>query len=242
MRLYGDLAPWFHLLTHPDEYAEEADHIVRLAEAACASRPETLLELGAGGGNNASYLKRRFASTLTDISPEMLALSASINPECPHISGDMRNLRLDHAFDVVLAHDAIGYMTSEHDLAAAIATAAAHVAPGGVAIFLPDAVTETLSSGTEHGGRDGADGRGLRYLMWTRDNDPRDALYEVDFALILRERDHSTRFEHEQHVCGLFGQAMWLELIAASGLVPIEAQVADPYPDEHAVFVGRRAV
>ena len=35
MRIYGELAPWFHLLTHPDEYTEEAAHILALARAAC---------------------------------------------------------------------------------------------------------------------------------------------------------------------------------------------------------------
>lgn len=49
----------------------------------------TLLELGSGDNNTASYFKRRFACTLTDLSPEMLALSSGINPECEHSgSGD----------------------------------------------------------------------------------------------------------------------------------------------------------
>lgn len=33
MRLYGELASWFHLITHPREYEDEADHL-RLADAA----------------------------------------------------------------------------------------------------------------------------------------------------------------------------------------------------------------
>ena len=73
----------------------------------------TLLELGSGGGNNASHLKTRFDCTLTDISPEMLALSRSLNPECEHLEGDMRTLRLGREFDVVFIHDAISYLTTE---------------------------------------------------------------------------------------------------------------------------------
>lgn len=94
MRLYSDLADWFHLLTAPGDYAEEAAEIVRLAEAAGDGELRTLLELGAGGGNNASHLKARFTCTLTDVSEEMLALSRSLNPECEHVAGDMRTLRL----------------------------------------------------------------------------------------------------------------------------------------------------
>ena len=33
MKIYGELASWFHLLTHPSDYAEEAAHIERVVEA-----------------------------------------------------------------------------------------------------------------------------------------------------------------------------------------------------------------
>ena len=33
MRIYSDLAPWFHLLTHPSDYEEEADFIERVVDA-----------------------------------------------------------------------------------------------------------------------------------------------------------------------------------------------------------------
>ena len=171
MRLYSELADWFHLLTAPEDYAEEAAEIVRLAEATVDGELRTLLELGSGGGNNASHLKARFDCTLTDVSEEMLALSRSLNPECEHIAGDMRTLRLGRTFDVVLVHDAVVYMTTEDDLRAAFATAFAHTRPGGVALFQPDCTRETLVEKTDCGGHDG-DGRSLRYLEWVRDPDP----------------------------------------------------------------------
>ena len=105
---------------------------------------QELLELGSGGGNNASHLKARFTCTLTDISPDMLALSQTLNPECEHLEGDMRTLRLGREFDVVFIHDAISYLTTEDDLGAAIETAAAHTRPGGLVILTPDATTENL--------------------------------------------------------------------------------------------------
>ena len=47
MRLYGDLAPWFHLLTSPDDYDVEAARYERIMlEAVPDAR--TLLELGSG--------------------------------------------------------------------------------------------------------------------------------------------------------------------------------------------------
>jgi len=142
--MYSDLAPWFHLLTTPSDYADEAAFVTRVVDEVVEGRADTLLELGSGGGNNASHLKARFACTLTDISPEMLALSRTLNPECEHLEGDMRALRLGRTFDVVFLHDAVSYLTSEDDLRRAIETAAIHVRPGGAVILTPDATSESF--------------------------------------------------------------------------------------------------
>src|SRR6266446_5297728 len=52
-----------------------------------------------------------FAMTLVDLSPRMLLVSRRLNPECEHIKGDIRTLRLGRTFDVVFVHDAICHMT-----------------------------------------------------------------------------------------------------------------------------------
>src|SRR5690606_2261337 len=103
------------------------------------SKPKSVLELGSGGGNNAYYLKRDFPDyVLTDLSPQMIAASRSVNPELRHEVGDMRSLRLDRRFDAVFIHDAITYMTSRADLLKAFQTAAAHLNPGGLVLVVPD--------------------------------------------------------------------------------------------------------
>jgi trans-aconitate methyltransferase len=240
MRLYAELAPWFHLLTAPEDYAEEAAELVRLAEAAGDGELATLLELGSGGGNNASHLKRRFACTLTDVSPQMLALSRTLNPDCEHVQGDMRTLRLGRTYDVVLAHDAIVYMRSEDDLRAAIATAHAHLRPGGVAVFLPDHTRETFVEETSHGGHDRED-RGLRYLEWVRDPDPGDSTYEVDYVVALREGDAPLRVVHERHVEGVFSREEWLAWLSDAGFDAGTEPVTVPDgPTTWTAFVGRR--
>lgn len=241
VRMYSDLAPWFHLLTHPSDYADEAEHVVRVVEEAVDGEARTLLELGSGGGNNASHLKRRFQCTLTDLSNEMLELSRALNPECEHLPGDMRTLRLGRGFDVVFAHDALSYLTTEDDLRAAVETAAAHVRPGGVVVLVPDATAEIFEPGTKRGGHDGEDGRSLRYLEWTHAPEPPNATtYLVDYALLLRESDGSVRVVHDRHRLGLFGVAAWRELIRAAGLELVEPSVVSPYEGEQAVFVARR--
>jgi SAM-dependent methyltransferase len=135
-RLYTDLASWFHLLTHPNEYVEEAAAYRDSLLAAISPRPRTLLELGSGGGNNAFQLKRDFACTLSDLSPAMIEQSRRINPECAHVVGDMRTLRLDRQFDAVFVHDAVCYLTTEEDLRRCVETAYVHTRPGGAALSL----------------------------------------------------------------------------------------------------------
>jgi SAM-dependent methyltransferase len=238
-RLYRDLSSWFHLLTAPKDYVEEAATYRELMIESVTGPVETVLELGSGGGNNASHLKRHFRLTLVDISPQMLDLSRSINPECTHVVGDMRTVRLGRAFDAVFVHDAVDYMTSENDLRAAMDTAFAHCRPGGAALFVPDHVRETFHGGTDHGGHDGPD-RALRYLQWTWDPDPADTVYLVDFAYILRDQSGAVRVEHDRHRCGLFPRATWMGLLAAAGFRPAERRIVLEGTEQLA-FVGLRA-
>lgn len=220
--MYGELASWFHLITAPAEYADEADEVVRLlrehgVELGPANPDATLLELGSGGGNTASHLKAHARLTLTDLAPAMLALSATLNPECEHVEGDMRTLRLGRTFDGVLLHDAVSYMTTEADLRAAMETAFVHLRPGGALVLFADFTAETYQPKTEHGGHDEPGGRSLRYLEWTYDPDPADTTVVTDFAYLLRDPDGSTRVLDDRHVEGVFPRATWLRLLAEVG-------------------------
>jgi hypothetical protein len=240
-RLYGDLASWFHLVTAPEEYAEEAEVYRRLLTEAAERPVETMLELGSGGGNNASHLKAHFEMTLSDLSSEMLELSRELNPECEHVEGDMRTLRLDHTFDAVFVHDAIDYLLNEQDLRATIETAFVHLRPGGLALLVPDHIKETFKPNTEHGGNDGAT-RGARYLEWAWDPDPEDDTYVTDFAFMLRDEHGDMRVEYDRHLLGLFSRARWIALMEEAGF-KAESQVVDlgeELPTE--LFLGIRPV
>lgn len=241
MRLYADLAPWFHLITPPSEYDEEADHVARLLVAARGEAPRTMLELGSGGGNLASHLAVP-ELTLSDISPDMLAISHPLNPGREHLQGDMRTLRVGRRFDAVLVHDAIDYMLTEDDLAAALATVAAHLAPGGAAVLLPDVIAETFAPGTSMGGEDDGQGRGARYVEWMHEPPPGSTTYISDFVFLLREPGGPTRVEHDPHTLGIFPRTTWERLIGGAGLELVDVGgVEDPYPGEHVVLVVRPA-
>ena len=240
MRMYTDLAPWYHLLTHPSGYREEAEFVTRVAEELVDGPAETLLELGSGGGNNASHLKERFTCTLTDLSSEMLELSRGLNPECEHLVGDMRTLRLGRTFDVVFVHDAVSYLTTEEDLRAAIETAAAHVRPGGAVIFTPDATTGNFEPRTDHGGHDGEDGRSLRYLEWTHPVTPGTSAYVVDYLIAVQEAGEPLRVVHDRHTLGVFPSTTWRRHFAEAGLDVVETTVENPFAHEQAAFAARR--
>ncbi len=216
--MYTDLAKWFHLITAPEEYAEEAAFYFSTILGASTEKPRTLLELGSGGGNNAFHYKRFVTPTLTDLSPQMLELSQQINPACEHIQGDMRTLRLGRLFDAVFAQDALCYMTTQDDLRQAMQTAFVHLRPGGVALFAPDHIRETFAAAesSDHGGNDG-DGRAARYLEWTFDPDPSDTTYVAEYVYLLHEAGKPTQSAFDQHVCGLFSLADWLRLLAEVG-------------------------
>ena len=215
-RLYTELAPWFHLLTAPQDYREEAAEIAAVLLGASDGRLRTLLELGSGGGNNASHLKARFTCTLVDRSAAMLDASRTINPELEHVVGDMRSVRLGRTFDAVLVHDAVSHLTTEPDVQAALATVAAHLRPGGVALIAPDFVRESFSPREGRGGH-AVDGRRLAYIERFVDPDPADSTYECRFEIELHE-DGSVRRVGDLHVCGLFDRATWLRLAGRAGL------------------------
>ncbi|HEX9834599.1 MAG TPA: class I SAM-dependent methyltransferase, partial [Mycobacterium sp.] len=236
LKLYNELATWWPLLSPPEDYADEAAFFWQVLSAAGLPSAPSLLELGCGGGSNAFHLKTHFAQmTLTDLSPQMLAMSHVLNPECEHLAGDMRTLRLGRVFDVVFIHDAIDYMTTVQDLRQAMETAFIHCQAGGVVLLVPDHVRETFQPSTEHGGQDGQ-GRALRYLEWAYGPDDTDTTCVIEFAYVLREDGQPVRVEHEQHVYGLFPRAEWLRLLHATGF---QAEIVrDQY--ERDIFVARK--
>lgn len=237
--MYSKFADWFHLITAPGDYAEEAEFYREALLSACVHQPETMLEFGSGGGNNASHLKHYFNLTLVDLSPEMLNISRTLNPECEHIQGDMRSIRLGRLFDTVFIHDAIMYLTRENELRLAMETAFVHCKPGGAAIFAPDCVFETFTPTTRHGGDDGGT-RAIRFLEWTVDPDPSDTTFIVDYAYLLRKGMDEILIEKDRHILGIFPRQTWLSLLAEVGFQPrvIPFEHSELESGAYDVFIG----
>ena len=236
--LYREFVPWYLLLDRPEDHEDEALCFQTAFERAVSPRPETLLELGSGAGNNALHLKRRFTCTLTDLSDDMLTLSRQQNPDCEHFLGDLRTLRLGRTFDAVLVHDAVTYMLTEEDLFAAAQTAFLHTRPGGAAIFAPDCYRETFQDSTDPVSSDEGS-RSLRGLIWSWDPDPADSTTVTEYAFLLRDGT-DLKAVHDRHVEGLFPRETWHRVLTRAGfrVETIQRPIGDGEFDD--IFLCRR--
>ncbi len=215
-RLYQELAPWWPLISPPSEYAQDAAAIAAVFESA-AIPVRTVLDLGSGGGHVAMHLKGGLTLTLVDRSERMLDMSRNANPDCLHVQGDMRTVRLGELFDGVLVHDAIDYLTAQNDLRMVIDTAFAHCRPGGMAVFAPDHTAETFRAGSGAGGGSEDGGRQASFRERTSDPDPADDWILAEYEFTLREADGRVQVVRESHRLGSFRRETWLRLLADAG-------------------------
>ena len=239
-QFYGALAEWWPVISPVEEYAEEGAEIHRLIRT---RRPDarTLLELGSGGGHVAHYLAPYYTCCLTDVSAEMLAMSRLLNPRCDHVQGDMRTLDLGRTFDIVLAHDAIDYITTEKDLARVADTAWRHLTSGGLVVLVPDSVAETFEAGEDVSGGEAADGRAARLFEWVEPVPAGSTRGTVHFSFLLREPNGHVRAVYERHEFGLFPVATWVRLLSERGFA-VEVVVEETSDDRtpRRIFVGQK--
>ncbi len=126
---YGDLAPWWPLISAPDEYVEEAAFAAELL-AAAEPPTRTVLELGSGGGSNAFHLKTEFDLTLVDLSPEMVARCRAKGLEA--YERDFLHLGFEPAsFDAVYAMNCLLHVPNA-DLPEVLRAVRTVLKPGGL--------------------------------------------------------------------------------------------------------------
>lgn len=243
-KMYHEFAEWFHLLTAPAEYAEEAEFYFRHIVEALGRKPGSWLELGSGGGNNASHYAPwvKGEVVLSDRSEEMLALSQKLNPRLEHVLADMLTIRLGRSFDVVFVHDAAAYLTTEAEVWQLAKSAFLHCKPGGVTMICPDHTAENVVYETDHGGHDG-DGRAMRYLEWTTPGAPGSYEYIVDYAYVFHEDGKPPAFAHDRHINGALPRQMWLDTLTAAGFTKARWTPlihTDVNSDHYEVFIASR--
>lgn len=223
-RLYRDLARLWPLLSPAEDYVEEATTLRKLVAergppAGATGGMQRLLELGAGGGHVLVHLENQFECTATDLSESMLEQCAQLIPNVRRVAADMRTVRLNEQFDVVLLLDAVDYMKSEDDVLAALTTAKTHLAPGGLLLLAPTYTRESFEDGEVADDGTTTEEEDITYFSYVHDPDPKDSEYEMILLYLLR--NHATRkveVIEDRHQCGLFGEAQWLSFLERSDL------------------------
>jgi SAM-dependent methyltransferase len=150
MSVFGAYSHYYNLLYKDKDYAGESRYVAGIVRK---HRPgaKNLLDLGCGTGRHDLLLAGMgYEVTGVDLSEEMLAVAraqqAALNPYCSttngscsslsFVHGDIRTVRLDRTFDVVISlFHVMSYQTTNDDLQAAFATVREHLKPGGLFIF-----------------------------------------------------------------------------------------------------------
>ncbi|HYN80923.1 MAG TPA: class I SAM-dependent methyltransferase [Gemmatimonadaceae bacterium] len=144
MSVFAGYSRYYDLLYRDKDYAAEARHVHDILQKH-APGVRSLVEIGCGTGAHAAELASLGYDVVgVDMSVGMLAAAAARKGELPaaHAEriefshGDARSVRLGRRFGAVVSlFHVMSYQTSNSDLAAAFATAAAHLEPGGVFVF-----------------------------------------------------------------------------------------------------------
>ena len=247
-RLYHDLAYLWPVISPPEEYVPEALQFVDLFRRYVlppgqrldnlAPKNLSLLHLGCGGGHLDLTLKKYFKLLGVDLSPEMLHLARTLNPEVLYLEGDMRTIRLGERFDAVLIADSIDYMLDEADLEAAFLAAWEHLRPGGVFITYAEETQEhfennrTESSTHAHGDLE------VTLVENLYDPDPADSTYEMTFLYLIRSAG-KLAIEYDRHLAGIFPLATWTRLLEKTGF---SIQVLEPEGETMPFLIARKSL
>ena len=143
-QVFDTYARYYDLLYLDKDYAGESVYVASYLKR-YAPHAARIMDLGCGTGAHAEQLVRMgYAVHGVDQSKTMLsraeARKSSLHPEAAGRlsfgSGDVRTVRMPGHFDAVISlFHVMSYQSTNADLQAAFATAAAHLRPGGLFLF-----------------------------------------------------------------------------------------------------------
>lgn len=236
-RLYGDLAWLWPLWGDPEtEYSRYCQWLAAGLRRYIKRELRTLLDAGCGGGKNIFNLRKHFCVTGLDLSEQMLALAADLNPGCELIRGDMRLFELDRQFDAVFLDDAVSYLLTEADVTGALRQFHKHLAPGGVLAFSLDATTESFQNNRTQVFQSvpSAKHPDTQVTFVANEYLRPDGCIDDTFIYLIRQQG-ALRIETDHHVLGLFPLAVWQELLEKTGFQTI-TQAYEEEGDEYPTF------
>jgi SAM-dependent methyltransferase len=220
-RLYKDLSWTWTMWGNPAvEYASYCEFVVSAMKKQAGRELTSLLDIGCGGGKNLFTLKKHFACTGLDISPEMLKLASELNPECKLVLADMRNFELNDRFDAILIDDGISYMLNTEELESVFRHAYKHLKPGGVMFVTPDFTVENFKQFNTQVFHSEPSERypdtEIVYITSDYLRPGESPVVETTFVYLIRIKGKLT-VETDLHLLGIFPFSTWKELLQKAG-------------------------
>ncbi|KKG09826.1 methyltransferase type 11 [Methanosarcina sp. 2.H.T.1A.6] len=138
MNIFESYSKYYNLLYQDKEYSREVEYVSNLIKK-YGPDSKTVLDLGCGTGRHDElFAKYGYSVCGIDISEKMLeeANKLAEKDKLSFFKGDIRNLKLDTQFDVVISlFHVISYQTTNEDLKNTFETASKHLKNGGLFIF-----------------------------------------------------------------------------------------------------------
>ena len=152
----------------------------------------------------------------------------------------MRTMRLDGSqWDAVMAADAISYTLTETDLAAAFASAFAHLKPGGVFCTYAEATRERFIQNKSHCWTTTQGDLAITFLENEFDPDETDTTYDYTLVYLIHQGSQ-LRVETDRHLNGLFELGTWHRLLQEVGFQVTRVEFQETGEDSLPMFVCRK--
>lgn len=254
MTAFQSYSRYYDMLYRDKPYAAEASYVLELALQNRGTLT-SLLELGVGtGGHAVHFLDRVAAVDGVDISGTMLQVAEARRNALPkeranrlslHL-GDVRSVRLDRQFDVVVSmFHVMSYQCANEHILAAFQTARAHLNRGGLFIFDfwhgPGVLTEPPAVRVRRFRDDETDvERIAEPVLRSREN-----IVDVNYTIrVTDRRSGATELMVEKHEMRYFFEPELVNLLSSASMEHIETRswLADDPPsirDWTAVVVAR---
>ncbi len=171
-KTYEKIANWF------DEHRSRELFEKTWLDKAISLIPPTahILDLGCGMGEPIIpyFLEKNFSITALDGSSKLIDIAKSRYPEVEFILGDMRKLKINQKFDMLLAWHSLFHLTQE-DQKAIFPLLASHLKPRGILLF---------TSGEEEGEIWSNNGGEILYHASLSPDEYKNILKQCGFSLI----------------------------------------------------------
>ena len=199
------------------EFKDYRAESARVHELIQERKPDarSLLDVACGTGQHLQHLSEHYDVEGLDLDEELLAVARDRLPGTTFHSGDMIEFDLGKTFDAVTClFSSIGYVRTEQNLEAAVATMARHLSPHGVLVIEPWLTPDAWEDG--YIGSVFVDHDDLKIARL--DTPQRDGhLSLIHFAYLVATRDEISHFT-EDHVLALFTDDQYRNALESAGL------------------------